>query len=118
MTVLDSIFDGRSDLGSLSLANGSVTGPSVSIAIVDVRIRKFGLDLQAELATHKHPKIAAERDRSAHRSRYPRAASNGELKNEGQSMATSGSRPPASGHVGNTTFDWKPKLEELRQHAE
>ena len=94
-------------MGGALYAVGLATGKGksdVSIAIV-TQDSKFGLDMQSELATHKHPKITA--DVISPPGPDTRSVLDGELKSkslDGYLWVT----PPATGHA-SPTFEWKPQ---------
>jgi ABC-2 type transport system permease protein len=93
-------------LWAVGLANGGRRS-DVSIAIV-TQDSKFGTDLQAELATRKHPKISADvLSPPAADAAATRASLDARLKGkdlDGYLWVT----PPAAGHA-SPSFEWKPK---------
>ncbi len=92
-------------LWGLSLANGS-NKSGVTLAIVTTDSR-FGLDLQNDLSTHKHPKIESNVISPQGSGADTRATLDAELRNkdiDGYLWVIS----PSPGHP-NTTFEWKPK---------
>ena len=94
-------------MGGLTFAMNYATGKNksdVSIAIV-TQDPRFGLDMQSELATHKHPKITADVISPRGDGADTRAALDDQLKNkalDGYLWVT----PPAPGHA-SPTFEWK-----------
>jgi len=94
-------------MGGLLWGVGLTTGKSrsnVSIAIV-TQDSQFGLDLQQELATHKHPVIGATVISP------PNAGTRAELEADMNHKGLDGFlwvTPPAPGHA-SPTFEWKPK---------
>lgn len=94
-------------MGGLTFAMNYATGKNksdVNLAIV-TQDSKFGLDMQSELATHKHPKITA--DVISPPGPDTRNVLDGELKSkslDGYLWVT----PPATGHA-SPTFEWKPQ---------
>ena len=92
-------------MGGLTFAMSYATGKNkqdVTIAIV-TQDSRFGLDMQNELATHKHPKITADVISPA--GPDTRTVLDGELKSktlDGYLWVT----PPAAGHA-SPTFEWK-----------
>jgi ABC-2 type transport system permease protein len=94
-------------MGGLLWGVGLTTGKSrtnVNIAIV-TQDPAFGLDLQSELATHKHPVIGATVISP------PVAGTRAELEAEMNHKGLDGYlwvTPPAPGHA-SPTFEWKPK---------
>jgi ABC-2 type transport system permease protein len=105
MTVLiPSLMGGL--LWAVGLANGGKRS-DVSIAIVTQDV-KFGTDLQAELATRKHPKISADvlspppADAAATRASLDSRLKGKDL--DGYLWVT----PPAASHA-SPSFEWKPK---------
>jgi ABC-2 type transport system permease protein len=93
-------------MGGLTFAMNFATGKGaktdVNIAIV-TQDSRFGLDLQQELAKHKHPKITADVIAP------PGADTRSVLENEFKSKSLDGYlwvTPPASEHAA-PTFEWK-----------
>jgi len=93
-------------MGGLTFAMNYATGKNaksdVNLAIV-TQDSKFGLDLQQELAKHKHPKITA--DLISPPGADTRSVMEGQLKNknlDGYLWVT----PPAPGHT-SPNFEWK-----------
>ena len=96
-------------MGGLTFATNLATGKGkseVNLAIV-TQDPKFGLDLQAELSTHKHPKITADVLSPQGAGAETRLTLDAQLKNkklDGYLWVT----PPAAGHAV-PTFEWKPR---------
>jgi ABC-2 type transport system permease protein len=92
-------------MGGLTFAMSYATGKNksdVNIAIV-TQDSRFGLDMQSELATHKHPKITT--DVISPPAADTRSVLDGQLKSkslDGYLWVT----PPAPGHA-SPTFEWK-----------
>lgn len=92
-------------MGGLTFAMSYATGKNktdVTIAVV-TQDSRFGLDLQSELATHKHPTITTNVISPPQTD--TRAVLDGELKSkslDGYLWVT----PPATGH-GSPNFEWK-----------
>ena len=94
-------------MGGLTFAMNYATGKNksdVNITIV-TQDSRFGLDMQSELATHKHPKITADVISPQSDGADTRAT----LENQLKSKALDGYlwvTPPTSGHA-SPTFEWR-----------